>query len=197
MVTDAQVRLMRQKRMKGKTQEAAAAASGMSVRAARKWQSGPLPSSTKRRRSWRTRTDPFAEIWASEIAPLLSEDERGKLQAKTIFEVLVDKYPGDFEPGQLRTLQSRVHDWRAVRSITFKSFGEMVLAIGVVAIVRSFGSLSARPSFARSGPSCRKFPDVNAHIKPSDSSCSSVIAPLPLADDLPRCCHFLFADERV
>ncbi len=38
MITDRQVRLMRQKRMEGKTQEAAAAKAGMSVRSARKWQ---------------------------------------------------------------------------------------------------------------------------------------------------------------
>ena len=37
MVTDEQVRLLRQKRMNGKSQEAAAAAAGMSVRTAR-WQ---------------------------------------------------------------------------------------------------------------------------------------------------------------
>ena len=47
MITDRQVRLMRQKRMEGKTQEAAAAKAGMSVRSARKWQNGPLPSQAK------------------------------------------------------------------------------------------------------------------------------------------------------
>jgi len=36
MVTDAQVRLLRHRRMEGKTQEAAAAVAGMSVRTARK-----------------------------------------------------------------------------------------------------------------------------------------------------------------
>ena len=50
MVTDEQVRLLRQKRMKGKSQESAAAASGMSVRTARKWESGALPSTSKRTR---------------------------------------------------------------------------------------------------------------------------------------------------
>ncbi len=44
MVTDEQVRLLRKKRMDGKTLEAAAAAAGMSERTARKWQAGPLPS---------------------------------------------------------------------------------------------------------------------------------------------------------
>ena len=33
--------------MEGKTQETAAAKAGMSVRSARKWQSGPLPSQAK------------------------------------------------------------------------------------------------------------------------------------------------------
>ena len=37
MVTDEQVRLLRRKRMEGMSQEAAAAASGMSVGTARKW----------------------------------------------------------------------------------------------------------------------------------------------------------------
>ena len=40
MVTDAQVGVLRRKRMEGKTQEGAAAAAGMSVRSARKWQHG-------------------------------------------------------------------------------------------------------------------------------------------------------------
>jgi len=43
MVTDEQVRLLRQKRMNGKSQEAAAAAAGMSVRTARDWDRDPLP----------------------------------------------------------------------------------------------------------------------------------------------------------
>ena len=41
--------------MEGKTQETAATKAGMSVRSARKWQSGPLPSQTKPEHRWRTR----------------------------------------------------------------------------------------------------------------------------------------------
>jgi hypothetical protein len=69
MVTDAQVRLLRQKIMEGKSQEAASAAAGMSVRTARTWQDGALPSQGKRERTWRTRTDPFAEVWDRDIVP--------------------------------------------------------------------------------------------------------------------------------
>ena len=59
MVTGQQVRRLRQKLMQGKTQEAAAAAAGMSVRSAGKWQRGLLPAERKSPRTWRTRPDPF------------------------------------------------------------------------------------------------------------------------------------------
>jgi hypothetical protein len=99
--------------MEGRTLEAAAAAAGMSERTARTWQRGPLPSETKQPRTWRTRPDPFVDVWATEVEPLLTADTEGKLEAKTIFEELCRRQPGAFEAGQLRTLQRRVRDWRA------------------------------------------------------------------------------------
>ncbi|MCP4870709.1 MAG: IS21 family transposase, partial [Proteobacteria bacterium] len=99
------------------SQETAAAVAGMSVRSARKWQKGPLPSEVTAaagRRSWRTRRDPFAKVWERDVVPLLEADEDGELQVKTIFEELVSHHPGRFEPGQRRTLERRVRDWRAV-----------------------------------------------------------------------------------
>jgi transposase len=113
MVTDGQVRLLRKKRMEKRTLEAAATAAGMSERTARKWQQGALPSATKKPRTWRTRPDPFVDVWAAEVEPLLVDDDDGKLEAKTIFEELCRRHPDDFEPGQLRTLQRRVRVWRA------------------------------------------------------------------------------------
>jgi len=62
MVTDDQVRLLRQKLMEGKKQETAAAAAAMNERSARKWQDGPLPSDTKQPRTWRTRGDPLGAV---------------------------------------------------------------------------------------------------------------------------------------
>jgi hypothetical protein len=114
MVTDEQVCLLRRKRMAGMTIEAAAAAAGMCERTAREWQSGPLPSACKGARHWRTRGDPFAEVWACEVVPLLEADADGGLEAKTVFAELCRLHPGVFEPGQLRTLQRRIRDWRAV-----------------------------------------------------------------------------------
>jgi transposase len=115
MVTDRQVRLLRKKRMEGKTLEAAAMAAGMSERTARTWQHGPLPSATKEPRTWRTRPDPFADVWSKEIEPLLIADADGGLEAKTIFEELQRRRPGEYDAGQLRTLQRRVRSWRAER----------------------------------------------------------------------------------
>ena len=86
MITDRQVRLLRQKRMEGKRQETAAAVAGMSQRSARKWQCGPLPSETKQERWWRTRPDPFDGVWEEEILPLLQGEAAGRLRATTIIE---------------------------------------------------------------------------------------------------------------
>ncbi len=100
--------------MEGKSQQASAAASGMSVRTARTWQRGRLPSEKKGKRRWRTRPDPFAGVWAEEVEPLLRGDVEGALKATTILEWLEERHPGRFSMSQLRTLQRRLRDWRAV-----------------------------------------------------------------------------------
>ena len=99
--------------MERKTLESAAASAGMSERTARAWQSGPLPSETKAPRAWRTRPDPFAGVWSTEIEPLLVADKEGKLEARTLFDEVARRHPRTFEPGQLRTLQRHVRQWRA------------------------------------------------------------------------------------
>lgn len=99
--------------MEGKTIEVAAAAAGMSEKTARTWQQGPLPSETKEPRTWRTRPDPFSGVWETEVEPLLRADTKGELEAKTILGELCRKHAGQFDAGQLRTLQRRVRDWRA------------------------------------------------------------------------------------
>ena len=100
--------------MEGKTQQTAAAMAGMSERSARKWQHGPLPSETKTGRRWRTRPDPFDGVWEEEILPLLRGEAAGRLRATTIIDWLEEKFPGRFSASQLRTLQRRLQDWRAL-----------------------------------------------------------------------------------
>ena len=135
MVSDAQVRLLRRKRMEGKTQEAAASAAGMSVRAARSWADGPLPSASKATRSWRTRSDPFVEVWDAELVPLLARDEDRILEATTLLDVLIGRWPERFQLGHLRTLQRRVRDWRALHGPAKEVFFEQTHVPGREAAV--------------------------------------------------------------
>ena len=94
LVTDAQVWRLREKRMAGKTLTAAAAAAGMSERTARTWQSGALPSTATAPRTWRTREDPFADVWQSEVVPPLVAHTDGRLQVLTLFKALCRRHPG-------------------------------------------------------------------------------------------------------
>ena len=116
--------------MKGQTQESAAAAAGMSLRTAREWEIGPVPSGTKRVRDWRTRLDPFADVWGAEIEPLLQRDTKGVLEAKTVLGWLYDRYPDRFDLGQVRTLQRRFRDWRALHGPDIEVYFEQVAVPG-------------------------------------------------------------------
>lgn len=89
----------------------AAMRAGMDRKTARKYvQSGQLPSESVTPRSWRTHEDAFLEHWP-ELETMLAESPA--LEAKTLFDLLLEKYPGRYEEGQLRTLQRRVKAWRA------------------------------------------------------------------------------------
>lgn len=112
MVTDGQVRLLMRRIQTEKSLAVAAAKAGMSEKTARKYRdSGKLPGEVRPSHTWRTRLDPFEEVWAEVRAHL--EREPG-LEARTLFEALQRQYPGRFADGQLRTLQRRVKSWRAV-----------------------------------------------------------------------------------
>ena len=103
--------------MEGKTQQAAAASAAMSERSARTWQRGSLPSECKKaRRRWRSRPDPFADVWESDVVPLLRTDPDGELSATTILEWLDERHPGRFGRSQLSTLQRRIRDYRALHA---------------------------------------------------------------------------------
>jgi hypothetical protein len=61
-------------------------------------------------RCWKTRKDPLADIWDSELLPLLQK--LPELKPVTLFEYLEDKYPGKYDNSILRTLQRRVRNWK-------------------------------------------------------------------------------------
>jgi hypothetical protein len=116
MKKDAEVLLLLHERRKGRTQVQAAARAGMSERTARTYehafiQTGALPSQLKRPRTHRTRPDPFADDWAWIVGQL---ERDAALQAKTLFELLWARRPGQYQAGQLRTLQRHIQQWRAL-----------------------------------------------------------------------------------
>jgi hypothetical protein len=114
MVTDEQVRLLRKRMSEGKTIASAAAAAGICERSAYTWKHGSLPSESKTRRAWRTRPDPFAGVWEAEVTPLLTADEHGVLEGTTVLAELRRRHGDQYGPSLLRTLQRRMHEWRAL-----------------------------------------------------------------------------------
>ena len=91
----------------------AAMRAGMDRKTARKYVlGGKLPSELVEPRDWRTHEDAFLEHWPELEAMLMDSPA---LEAKTLFDVLVEKYPERYEEGQLRTLQRRLKAWRAER----------------------------------------------------------------------------------
>ncbi len=111
MVTDKQVRNLMKLLKSEKTLSSAAAKAGMDEKTARKYRRGEkLPSQVKVEHNWRTRQDPFEDIW-EEVCLLLAQN--AGLEAKTVFRYLQREEPGKYQDGQLRTLQRRVKIWRA------------------------------------------------------------------------------------
>lgn len=112
MVSDRQVRKLMKLIGSGETLAGAAMKAGMDEKTARRYRDlGRLPSEVAVEHTWRTRADPFADIWEEVRSKL---EVNPGLEAKTLFEDLQRRYPGRFPDGQLRTLQRRVKIWRAL-----------------------------------------------------------------------------------
>ena len=110
--TDQQVRRLWMERQKNKTIVQAALKAGLTRKTASKYiKAGELPSEIRTDRDWKTREDPFDEIWEPLIVPRLQEAP--ELQAKALFEWLLEQRPDLFREGQLRTFQRKVRQWRA------------------------------------------------------------------------------------
>jgi hypothetical protein len=87
------------------------------------------------KRYWRTRKDPFEQVWPDILQWLQKEPDN---TAKELFQRLQNDYPGRFPDGQLRTLQRRIRDWRHVMarklvyiSMDLNSASEHVVPIGI------------------------------------------------------------------
>src|SRR6516164_1278287 len=116
MVTDHQVRRLKKLSNSEQNQEVAASKAGMDPKTARKYLAlNLLPSELKEERHWRTREDPFGDVWEQVRQQI---EESPGLEAKTLFEWLQREYPGRFVDGQIRTLQRRIKVWRATEGPT-------------------------------------------------------------------------------
>ena len=112
MISDKRVGRLRELMERHKRLNIAAAQAGMDEKTARKYlRSGRLPSEMAAEHTWRTREDPFAQLW-SEARAFLEMNEG--LEAKTLFEHFQRLHPGQYEDGQLRTFQRKVRQWRGL-----------------------------------------------------------------------------------
>ncbi len=112
-ITTQQIRVFMQAKKKYKSQKASAAQAGFSERSSYNLQQrGYIEANTKR--FWKTRKDPFEEVWNSEIKFLLEQEPH--LQAKTILANLQASHPEQFSDSLLRTLYRRIRTWKAFHS---------------------------------------------------------------------------------
>lgn len=73
----------------------------------------PKPRKKMAPRTWRTRKDPFENSWQKIVEWLEAEPDAS---AGTLMPRLQLEYPGQYNRGQLRTLQRRVKEWRAAKA---------------------------------------------------------------------------------
>jgi hypothetical protein len=93
-------------------------------------------------RSWRTRVDPFEDVWSLVEQWLIEQPDA---TAKALFQRLQAQTSTLFAPGQLRTLQRRVKEWRTAIA------RQLVLGAGDSAEVPAGGCNSDPRAWLRSG----------------------------------------------
>jgi len=112
MITARQInRLLVEFNKKGQLNMSAMKA-GMTRKTAAKYvKLNDLQDPPKVRHTWRTRPDGFVDVWPVAEAMLVAAPE---LEAKIIFEYFLERFPGRFQEGHLRTFQRRVQQWRTM-----------------------------------------------------------------------------------
>jgi len=96
----------------GESQERAASRSGFSERSGRRIEKGTGGPDHRKPRVHRTRKDPLAAVWATELVPML--EHQPALKAITLFEYIQRRYPDQYPDSMRRTLERRVKLWRSV-----------------------------------------------------------------------------------
>lgn len=112
MIKDGHVKELRRLLTLGRTLTTSARMTEMSEKTARKYRDDErLPSERRTTRDYRTRVDPFEEVW-EEIQQRLEAEP--KLKAKTLFDWLQQNYVGRFPDSTRRTSERRVAEWRSL-----------------------------------------------------------------------------------
>ena len=112
MIKDGPVKELRRLLGLGRSLAASARMTEMTEKTARKYRDdGRLPSERKTARNYRTRVDPFADVWAEVQQKLEGEPA---LKAKTLFDWLQQTEPGRFPDSTRRTFERRVAEWRSL-----------------------------------------------------------------------------------
>src|SRR5271155_3472987 len=112
MVTDRLFRRLRKLIQTEDTLAQAADKASVDEKTARKYRdSHSLPSQRRVPHTWRTRQDPFQDVWP-QLLELLRLNPG--LQAKTLFLDLQRRFPDRFPDVQLRALQRRIKLWRVL-----------------------------------------------------------------------------------
>ena len=111
MVLDRQIRKLFQLLSRGCSLCEAATRAGVTEKTARRYRRlGKLPSEIESVRGWRTREDPFDEVWPG-VVELLKVNPR--LQGTTVLQWLRREHSAEFDESHLRSLQRRMKQWRA------------------------------------------------------------------------------------
>jgi hypothetical protein len=113
MIKDGQVRELFRLLSMGRRLALAARKTDMDEKTARKYREAKqLPSQRATPRHWRTRLDPFEQVWPR-IEQRLQEEPG--LQAITLFRWLQGQQRGEFPDSQRRTFERKVRTWRATQ----------------------------------------------------------------------------------
>ena len=113
MIKDGQVKELRRLLGLGRTLILSARMTEMTDKTARNYRDDErLPSQRKKARDYRTRIDPFIEIWPEIQRKLEGEPA---LKAKTLFEWIQETHPGQFEDSTRRTFERRVLQSRSLQ----------------------------------------------------------------------------------
>jgi hypothetical protein len=109
MITEHQYRRLMNEFQKGGVVDHAAMKAGMHRETATRYLAmNTGPDALKKKHTWRTRSDPLADIWPETERWL---EESPEVEAKALFEHLLATQPGKADGRALRTFQRRVADW--------------------------------------------------------------------------------------